>query len=323
MTLGFSDTIFDISKGYTPSGDINNQNKTFTSNGQYQADAGYTGLGVVTVDVPTGEINNQNKTFTSNGQYQADAGYTGLGTVTVNVPNDGMTPEKTAGLCFWLDGDCNTRNGLDRSKKYFQNLVWARPFQESTGSLEYIESNGSSNTWDDNYLMINNYAYYPYMIDNSGCDYTIEAVFKIVNSKSMIFLGMASGSGFSFFMNAENKLQWMVRDSATNTYKTCASSALESNVNYYAYAQLNSTTGAISLTIPALSEVKTDAITSIKNPTSVINAGFATNANTSTAKNGDYVGACKVGMVRVWHRLLTSDELNKNYADCKNRFGVI
>ena len=38
--------------------------------------------------IPTGSspINNQDKTITSNGTYKADAGYTGLGTVTVNVP---------------------------------------------------------------------------------------------------------------------------------------------------------------------------------------------------------------------------------------------
>lgn len=34
-------------------------------------------------------INNQNKTFTENGTYTADAGYTGLGTVTVNVSGGG------------------------------------------------------------------------------------------------------------------------------------------------------------------------------------------------------------------------------------------
>ena len=34
-------------------------------------------------------INNQDKTITANGQYTADAGYTGLGTVTVNVPTGG------------------------------------------------------------------------------------------------------------------------------------------------------------------------------------------------------------------------------------------
>ena len=35
------------------------------------------------------EINNQDKTITENGEYTADAGYTGLGTVTVNVPTSG------------------------------------------------------------------------------------------------------------------------------------------------------------------------------------------------------------------------------------------
>lgn len=36
-----------------------------------------------------GTIKNQHKTFTENGIYRADSGYTGLGTVTVNVPQTG------------------------------------------------------------------------------------------------------------------------------------------------------------------------------------------------------------------------------------------
>lgn len=37
-----------------------------------------------------GEIKNQDKTITENGQYTADVGYTGLGTVTVSVPSGGI-----------------------------------------------------------------------------------------------------------------------------------------------------------------------------------------------------------------------------------------
>lgn len=37
-------------------GEIKNQDKTITENGQYTADTGYTGLGTVTVAVPTGDI---------------------------------------------------------------------------------------------------------------------------------------------------------------------------------------------------------------------------------------------------------------------------
>ena len=46
--------------------------------------------------IPTGSgssINNQDKTITSNGTYEADAGYTGLGTVTVRVPVSYSIPD--------------------------------------------------------------------------------------------------------------------------------------------------------------------------------------------------------------------------------------
>ena len=46
------------------------------------------------------EINNQDKTITENGEYTADAGYTGLGTVTVNVPISGG---ETASPAKWND----------------------------------------------------------------------------------------------------------------------------------------------------------------------------------------------------------------------------
>jgi hypothetical protein len=62
---------------------IKNQDKTFTENGSYSADSGYTGLGIVKVDV---QPNNQDKNITANGTYRADSGYTGLGEVVVAVP---------------------------------------------------------------------------------------------------------------------------------------------------------------------------------------------------------------------------------------------
>ena len=51
---------------------------------------GNTVLGVEgTAEAGGTTINNQDKTITSNGQYTADEGYTGLGTVTVQVPQEG------------------------------------------------------------------------------------------------------------------------------------------------------------------------------------------------------------------------------------------
>lgn len=71
-----------------------------TTNGTYSRADGYSS---VTVNVPTGgTINNQDKTVTypTNGTYTvtADAGYTGLGTVTVNVDTSGSTPESRVSI---------------------------------------------------------------------------------------------------------------------------------------------------------------------------------------------------------------------------------
>ena len=65
---------------------INNQDKTITANGSYTADAGYTGLGTVTVNVDT--VNNTPLSITpstSSQSFTASSPYTGYGTVTVNA----------------------------------------------------------------------------------------------------------------------------------------------------------------------------------------------------------------------------------------------
>lgn len=68
---------------------IKNQNKTITENGVYTADNGYTGLGVVTVNVPnSGTVELQEKTVTPKREDQTvtfDSGYDGLSQVVVRA----------------------------------------------------------------------------------------------------------------------------------------------------------------------------------------------------------------------------------------------
>ena len=84
--------------GITPSG-----TKNITKNGVYDV----TVYASANVNVPTEEINNQDKTITENGEYTADAGFTGLGTVTVNVPTSsgGATPSAKWNDVTFIDYD--------------------------------------------------------------------------------------------------------------------------------------------------------------------------------------------------------------------------
>lgn len=65
---------------------VNLANVEFTENGVYVPSENVNGFAKVTVNVNEGpQINNQDKTASSDGVYTADQGYTGLGTVTVTA----------------------------------------------------------------------------------------------------------------------------------------------------------------------------------------------------------------------------------------------
>lgn len=69
-------------------------------------------LGIIgTLESGGSEINNQDKTITANGTYQADEGYTGLGTVTVNVPQTGDVPVKLFETKEAMQSDPDTKEG--------------------------------------------------------------------------------------------------------------------------------------------------------------------------------------------------------------------
>ena len=84
---------------------IKNQDKTFTENGTYAHDSGYTGLGIVKVDV---QPKNQDKNITANGTYRADSGYTGLGEVVVAVP---PTPPNNQDITVKENGTYTAEDG--------------------------------------------------------------------------------------------------------------------------------------------------------------------------------------------------------------------
>jgi surface protein len=61
------------------------QDVTLTENGEYTAEAGFDGFGVVNADVPGPVL--EDVTITENGEYTVESGYDAFGTVTVSVPD--------------------------------------------------------------------------------------------------------------------------------------------------------------------------------------------------------------------------------------------
>lgn len=72
--------------GEIEGGEVHNQDKTITENGTYTADAGYTGLGQVVVDVPSEEPVLETLNVSANGTYTPSGNVDGYDEVVVDVP---------------------------------------------------------------------------------------------------------------------------------------------------------------------------------------------------------------------------------------------
>ena len=127
-----------------------------TENGTYTPSSGYYGIGTVNVNVPQGStINNQNKTVTPTTSQQsitADSGYTGLGTVTVNaIPNTYVQPASTIGATTYR---ASTSNQTISAGTYHSAAATIAAVTQTNLTAANIKSgttvtisNGQSNLW--------------------------------------------------------------------------------------------------------------------------------------------------------------------------------
>lgn len=226
-----------------------------------------------------------------------------------------ISPSRLHGLCMWLDGQCNTVNGVDRSKKYMEDLVYNSP--KTVSSIPYY-STPALNTWDGDFLNFGTFARYPY------CGYpqmTMEFVIKLskVPTSTIQISHLAYNGGYSCCINTDQKFVLSARLGNEYIYVS-SKSLLDINKPYYLVATLNDNK-EIAVEIKNISERTAIPFAKISMSTlSDVYMGVGTLANKSIEAIGEYWDGLNLGMMRIWRRVLSEDEIEANYQDIKKRF---
>ena len=192
-------------------------------------------------------------------------------------------PSNCSGLIFWIDGDCNTRHGVNRNKKYFENLVWNEPYSTSTGNIEYILNNGSSNSWNSNLLECKNnfYSYYP-MLHASSFTYEIVCKLTAIPEDYVILIDSYYSYGnLQLFLNSSSKFNTYYR-TASNT-STGYTVDVANNTLSYIVVTYNA--GNYFLKTTNYSNNRVNSVTvsgGLRNHTQAYNTGFGARCSTST-----------------------------------------
>ena len=247
-------------------------------------------------------------------------------TVSNSIPR---IPANVASLAIWLDGDCNTRNGLDRSKNYFENLVWVQPYTVTNYNLEDT-TQFKNNYWDGNLLQtVDGGGFYnmpPKFTATSEC--TIEIVLRLnsytfpENSEQYVFYpGGAEYYGGPGLINVGNDgVLWVWNRLTTGSNNLFVIGKLPLNKPVYTYFRIF--TNSMDSGIPGENLHNSINARPIAHQRTH-NTGLTTGATISTAPKIDNKyprGNIAIGMVRYWGRALSNDEIQANYLDAKTRF---
>lgn len=237
-------------------------------------------------------------------------------------------PTTCNSLIVWLDGDCNTRSGLDRTKRYYENIVWNVPIRPVSNNVEVFQAN-NTNSWNGNMLVLNSWALYPQFYPGTTSSCTIEAVFKRTDiTKGLGLFCMAYKGGYVlYFSPNDTSINFYFNNNGTYIFNT---QTLELNTTYYVCAIYNYPTRETHLIIPSMNVdiARTNMITESPNAGSMSSVGrggsrIPSGGSSGTPEGNDLAGGGEIGMIRVWGRVLSSSEIQANYADAKTRFGCV
>ena len=233
--------------------------------------------------------------------------------------NQGISPQKTHGLCLWLDGQCNTRIGKDHSKDYLENIVYNNPNSAITswGVLEYPDN--GTNEWVGDFLKYNAWAHYPYIYNSS---LTIEAVVRITERTTRVGIVQCGYTGGFVFDIPDNEQNFRFRayNTGSSSY-TALNVPFEYNQVYYLVGTIQD--GKLMFKVND-TVVQDENFVSFKSPSQIVSTAVGTGATTASQKNihNNYKlwYGLELGMIRVWGRVLSDEEIQANYQDAKSRF---
>jgi hypothetical protein len=234
----------------------------------------------------------------------------------------GLTLQDARGLCFWIDGQCNTRAGKNHDIKYMENLMWNEPYTKTiTGNTESI---GGDSEWDGDYLKLTNYAFYPQMPDTKV---TAETLFfydedrDSVTNGTYVICNRLSSAGWAIQGGAETAGRALL---LTGTDEQYWLPAREFGAINYLVVTIDTEKGVANMRVLNTGEEVLNIPTADFQTGTSFNMGLGIAAKagtgaTSSTKNR-WCGI-NIGMARVWNRILTEEEIQRNYQEVKARFG--
>ena len=233
---------------------------------------------------------------------------------------DSVTPNRAAGLCSWFDSLYNTINGLDRSKTYLENLIPANQI----ALKNYAYGNASLNSWDGDLLKLNSTLVIECPVQSLPI--TIEFVGQTnLTAIAYILKTISGGKGFQLYANTngtEDYLDFQVLDTGGN-YNTLRFTTIEANKTFYCMASIDPTTNVMKLRLNDSTKEATLKANFAQITTDMYSGCNIYNPSTSIpSATGHKSNVMKVGLFRVWNRLLTDEEIQGNYQEAKTRFGV-
>lgn len=222
-----------------------------------------------------------------------------------------LDPTKLAGLVFWIDGRCNTRLGVNKELNYMEDLVL--PVQNVvTKDLGYAEYLPNKNTWNNNMMKLGTFSHYPMVV---GDELTVEAIFSIDDefTASVNVMSTAYTSGWALNINSSKKVRLQVRQKETDDYVMVYSTKpLETNKLYYVVGQFKNNE-TVSINIINIDDKAEVPFQTCKNEVFVAMAMGSSASKSMTTDNEESYAGVSVGMVRIWQRKLSEEEIMNNY----------